>query len=335
MPFVIIKGDVYIQFLESVAMNELRIAKDRLLRMCAKLTEGHVLYKQEEAAKYGCSLRSIQRDFDDLRAFFDDRNMETGMHQELIYDRMLNGYRLEPPIRALLTDEETYAVIKILLESRALTKKELKPILTKLVNCCVPEDHQKQISELVSNETYHYVEPRHKKAVLKTMWALSGAVNEKRFVNFTYRTKYSKMIQRTVRPAGILFSEYYFYLIAFIDTEQSKEYDKTLKEYRYPAIYRIDRIQRLKISKECFKGLYANRFEEGEFRKRVQFMWQGELQKVKFYVQEKSLEAVLDRLPAAKVIKQDEKGYLVEAEAYGEGIHMWLRSQGEWVEVIK
>ena len=51
-------------------MNTPRIAKDRLLWMCAKLTEGHVFYKQEEAAKYNCSLRSIQRDFDDLRAFF-------------------------------------------------------------------------------------------------------------------------------------------------------------------------------------------------------------------------------------------------------------------------
>lgn len=36
-----------------------------------------------------------------------------------------------------------------------------------------------------------------------------------------------------------------------------------------------------------------------------------------------------------KTIKQDAKGYLVTAEAFGEGIHMWLRSQGEWVEVIK
>ncbi len=54
-------------------MNEPRIAKDRLLRMCAKLTEGQVIYKQKEAELYGCSLRSIQRDFDDLRAFLTAR----------------------------------------------------------------------------------------------------------------------------------------------------------------------------------------------------------------------------------------------------------------------
>ena len=138
-----------------------------------------------------------------------------------------------------------------------------------------------------------------------------------------------------MKPVGILFSEFYFYLIAFIDSGDSEEFNKTIKDYAYPAVYRIDRIQRLKITEEHFPVLYENRFEEGEFRKRVQFMWPGKLQKMKFYVQDKSLEAVLDRLPTAKVIKQDKKGYLVEAEAYGEGINMWLRSQGELLELVE
>lgn len=315
-------------------MSESRVAKDRLLRMCATLSDGDVLYKQKEAEEYGCSLRSIQRDIDDLRMFFADRNAANGTNQELIYDRALKGYRLEPPMRTLLTDEETYAVIKILLESRALTKKELKPILKKLVDCCVPREQQKQIAQLIANETYHYVEPHHQKPVLHTLWELSRAVKNQLFVEFTYTNKYIEPIKRRVKPVGILFSEFYFYLIAFIDSGDSEEFNKTIKDYAYPAVYRIDRIQQLKITGEHFPVLYASRFEEGEFRKRVQFMWPGKLQKVKFYVQEKSLEAVMDRLPTAKVIKQDEKGYLVEAEAYGEGINMWLRSQGEWVEVV-
>ena len=41
------------------------------------------------------------------------------------------------------------------------------------------------------------------------------------------------------------------------------------------------------------------------------------------------------RNAAFQADEQDAKGYLVTAEAFGEGIHMWLRSQGEWVEVIK
>ena len=316
-------------------MNEPRVAKDRLLRMCARLTEGHILYKKEEAERYGCSLRSIQRDFDDLRAFFADRNEETGTNQQLIYDREENGYRLDPPTRMLLSDEETFAVVKILLESRALTKKELKPILTKLVDCCVPVDHQKQIAQLIANETYHYMEPHHKKPVLNTMWSLSSAVRSQLFVNITYRNQKNNLIKRKVKPVGILFSEFYFYLIAFIDSGESAEFDKTVKDYAFPAIYRIDRIQRFAIIDEHFRVIYANRFEEGEFRKRVQFMYPGKLKQVRFYVKDFSLEAVLDRLPTAKIIKQDKKGYLISAEVFGDGIDMWLRSQGEWVEIVE
>ena len=316
-------------------MNELRIAKDRLLRMCARLTEGEVLYKDEEAARYGCSLRSIQRDFDDLRAFFDDRNMENGTKQKLIYDRMLKGYRLEPPVHMLLSDEETFAVIKILLESRSLTKREMKPILKKLVDCCVRKDDQKRISKLIANEIYHYIEPHHNKAVLKTMWELSKAVQEQRYVNITYDNKYKEPIKRKIKPVGILFSEYYFYLIAFIAEGESEEFNKTVKEYTSPAIYRIDRIRKFIVLKDQFPVVYADRFKEGEYRKRVQFMFPGKLQKVKIYVQEKTLEAVLDRLPTAEIIGHDAQGYLVTAEAFGEGINMWLRSQGEWVKVVK
>lgn len=133
----------------------------------------------------------------------------------------------------------------------------------------------------------------------------------------------------------ILFSEFYFYMIAFIAEGESEEFNKTIKDYAFPAIYRIDRIRQFTITDEHFPVMYADRFEEGEYRKRVQFMYPGKLQKIQFYVQERTLEAVLDRLPTAKVIKQDEKGYLVQAEAYGEGLNMWLRSQGDWVEVVK
>ena len=51
-------------------MTDLRIAKDRLLYMYSRLVDGKMLYKKEEAQRFGCSLRSIQRDIEDLRSFF-------------------------------------------------------------------------------------------------------------------------------------------------------------------------------------------------------------------------------------------------------------------------
>ena len=48
-----------------------------------------------------------------------------------------------------------------------------------------------------------------------------------------------------------------------------------------------------------------------------------------------SVQAVLDKLPTAKIIERlgDQK-YLIEAETYGDGIKMWLLSQGSWVKVV-
>ena len=42
----------------------------------------------------------------------------------------------------------------------------------------------------------------------------------------------------------------------------------------------------------------------------------------------------MDRLPTAKILSEDNGKYTIEAEVFGDGIDMWLRSQGEAVEII-
>ena len=60
-------------------------------------------------------------------------------------------------------------------------------------------------------------------------------------------------------------------------------------------------------------------------------MYGGRLEKIRFRYTGPSLEAVLDRLPTARVVKEDPAGWDVEAEVFGKGIEMWLRSQGEYI----
>ena len=316
--------------------KDLKIAKDRLLAMYAQLAEGKLLYKAREAVKYNCSLRSIQRDIEDLRSFFADRSETTGVVQELIYDRKLNAYRLVPPLRNLLTNEETFAVLKVLLESRSLTKAELFPILEKLISCCVPSDNRRQVTDLIANEKYHYVEPRHKKEILEKMWNLSAAIRAHKEIKITYMRQSGDDVSRVLKPVGIMFSEFYFYLVGFIDKENQLEKIKCeVENDRFPTIYRIDRIKEYAVTDRHFNVPYQNRFEEGEFRKRVQFMYGGKLQKIKFWYKGPSVEAVLDRLPTAKIEQQNENGYLISAEVFGKGINMWLRSQGDMVEMVE
>lgn len=315
-------------------MTDLRIAKDRLLYMYSRLVDGKMLYKKEEAQRFGCSLRSIQRDIEDLRSFLHEQNEASGLVQDLVYNQKLGAYQLVPPSRNLLSNEEVFATLKILLESRAFTKKELYPIIDKLIDCCIPKTEQQRVSELIGNEKLLYVEPQHKDKFLKKMWELSGAVREQQEVTITYRRTDGLQVQRTVQPVGIMFSEFYFYLIAFLTPKDKQKVKFEIENDPFPTIYRIDRIKGFTVTDKHFAVPYAKRFEEGEFRKRIQFMYGGHLQRLRFYFKGSCYEYILDRLPTAKVVQEDEKGTLIEAEVFGKGIDIWLKSQGELIEVV-
>ena len=58
------------------------------------------------------------------------------------------------------------------------------------------------------------------------------------------------------------------------------------------------------------------------------------MQKVKFQYKEESIEAVLDRLPTAKILDETDGIYTVSAEVFGKGIEMWMRSQDTMIEMI-
>lgn len=134
------------------------------------------------------------------------------------------------------------------------------------------------------------------------------------------------VVNMKVNPVAIMFSEYYFYIIAFIDDEEVRK-DFDVINDSFPTIYRIDRIKNLKVLDEKFHIPYSSRFEEGEFRKRIQFMYRGKLHKVKFKYSGLDIDAVLDRLPTTQILTEEDGIYTVSAEVFGKGIDMWLRSQ--------
>ena len=80
---------------------------------------------------------------------------------------------------------------------------------------------------------------------------------------------------------------------------------------------------------------YKDRFEEGEFRKRVQFMYGGKLNRIRFEYTGTDVDAILDRLPTAKIESEKDGEYIIRAEVFGKGIDMWVKSQGENVRVIE
>ena len=306
----------------------------RVLGLYTKLMNGAVIYKAEEAANYNVNERSIQRDINDIRDYLETNSDPEEIVNTVIYDRVKKGYRLEKIYHMKLTNPEILAICKILLDSRAFTKKEMTDMLDKLIESSVPKENQKLIEWLIQNEEFHYIEPHHKSVFIDKMWTIGQAIQECRYIEIEYlRLKDKTVKKRKVKPVAIMFSEYYFYMTAFIEDKELQENFDVIND-SFPTIYRIDRIQKLTVLDEKFHIPYANRFEEGEFRKRVQFMYGGKLRKVRFQYSGLSVEAVLDRLPTAKIEKEENGIYTISAEVFGDGIDMWLRSQGENIQSI-
>lgn len=316
--------------------NEKMNKNQRVLDMYVRLCEGKILNKAEEALKFGVDERSIQRDVDDIRAFLGARSIHEGTeHRSVLYNRVKKGFEMVGYESTMMSNSEILAVSKILLESRAFTKAEIDSILKKMINGCVPLKNMKLVSDLVANEKFHYVELHHQSHIQEKLWELGEDIQKCNLLEIKYQKQIynNDVVKRVIQPVALLFSEYYFYLNAYI--VEKDEHGKYVHKYDYPAIFRLDRIVTFKETGEKFKISYMDRFEEGEFRKRTQFMFPGNLMKLQFKYSGNTAEAVLDRLPTAKVISEEDGTFLIEAEVYGKGIMMWLLSQGNRVEVLK
>lgn len=307
---------------------------ERILHIYSKIMDGAVVNKAELAERFGVNERSIQRDIDDIRNYMQNNLIQEGYQHSVIYDREKKGYRLEKISLLKLTNSELLALSKILLDSRAFPKDEMQNLLKKIILCSAPAESQKMIKEQVSNELFHYVAPRHGVDVTENLWEIGQAIHKNQYIEIKYQgIQGSTLKTRKLKPLAIMFSEFYFYLVAFIDSDKVRENFNVLND-AFPTIYRIDRLQGLKVLDEKFYVPYSDRFEEGEFRKRIQFMYGGKLRRVKFRYKGYSVEAVLDRLPTAEAVKKEDGTYIVTAEVFGDGIDMWLRSQGDTVELI-
>ena len=167
---------------------------NRVLGIYTKLLNGAVVNKSEEAASYGVNKRSIQRDIEEIRNFLVEESVNTGYLNSVVYDRIANGYRLERIYDSKLENGEILALCKILLDCRAFPKKELVSIIDKLIGSCVPEENRKIVKNLILNEEFHYIEPRHKTSFIDTMWKVGVAIKNNQYIEMNYFRVKDKII---------------------------------------------------------------------------------------------------------------------------------------------
>ena len=67
----------------------------RILAIYTRIMNGETVNKKEEAMRYQVHPRSIQRDIQDITAFLERDELNTGIINSVIYDTKAEGYRLQ------------------------------------------------------------------------------------------------------------------------------------------------------------------------------------------------------------------------------------------------
>lgn len=294
--------------------------QDRLLEIFFRGLRGEDISVQRLADEYEVSTKSITRSINDLKNFLADHRDLVG-HTELQYSHQDYCYRLF--MDEFLSSKELFSLVEVMIGARAFSKEELLQLTAKLKKLTTPEDREK-LNELVRKELYHYPEVKHDcESVQDNLWQLVNCILDKREISIDYYRVDRKWVTHRLRPASVMFTDYYFYLIAFLTEGKTEK----------PYYFRIDRIRQITVHRKRFAA-DAPAFDEGLLRQRSLFMFPGKLQTIRFEFTGPSVQAVLDKIPTAKIIEREGRKYLIEAEVYGKGIKMWLLSQGAWVKVI-
>lgn len=295
----------------------------RVLEIFFRALRGEDISVQKLADEYGVSTKSVSRSISDLKAFLAD-NRELVGNTELEYSHKDKCYRLF--MDEFLSSKELFALVEVMIGARAFSQNELLTLVDKLKRFTTGEDKQK-LAELIRKELYHYPEVKHDcESVQDRLWQIINCITEKKEISIEYYRMDRKWVTHRLRPASVMFTDHYFYLIAFMCEGKTEK----------PYYFRLDRIKDITEHRKKFDVNEIPNFDEGLLRKRSLFMWPGKLQTIRFEFSGPSVQAVLDKLPTAKIIERlSGNKYLIEAEVYGDGIKMWLLSQGAWVKVTE
>ena len=295
--------------------------QDRVLEIFFRGMRGENLSVQQLADEYEVSTKSISRSINDLKAFLAD-------HRQLVGDTQLEYFHQDKCYRLhmdeFLTSKELFALVEVMIGARAFSREELLAVTGKLKRFTTAQDREK-LSELVRKELYSYPPVKHDcESVQEYLWQLVGYITDRREISIDYYRMDRKWVTHRLRPASVMFTDHYFYLIAFLPEDKHKT----------PYYFRVDRIRQITVHRRRFAVEELPEFDEGLLRQRSLFMWPGKLQTIRFEFTGPSVQAVLDKLPTARIVEQEGRKSLIEAEVYGKGIKMWLLSQGAWVKVV-
>ena len=296
--------------------------KERVLEIFFRLLIGKGVSINELANEYGVSTKSISRDIAEIKSFtYEHRDLLS--NAEIKYHADVKMHFLE--IDHFLTPNELFAVAKLIIGSRSFSKTETVEIISKLKRY-VSESDVASLNRIIASEMYNFNEIKHDcDSVVDNIWKLSDCIMNHKEITVDYYKMNRDYVTRRLQPLAITFADYYFYLIC------NQLMSDDTWETRY---YRVDRIVHIVEHRKTFRIDKNKYLSEGELMNKLQYMMPGSIRHIRFAFNGPSVQAILDRIPTAKLLEKKGDEYIIEAEVIGDGVNMYLLSQGAWVRPI-
>ena len=300
-------------------MSKLNI--DRPLHLALRLLSGSNVSSEQWASENKIDIRTVQRDIIKLREAIQSENFPVEIHKNSITKHISLSRKNTFDSPAALT------LAKLVLASRAFNKDEMEQLIVSILGM-MSTDEADQIRTTLRNEQIAYTPVTHHKDLINLIWDISGYIDAKQTIAFTYTNAQGRQKKLFGLPTGLLFDTYYFYVIIhFQATDHHAERD---------AYYRLDRFDSIEPESRHIAYPYGERLEEGAIRQTNNLMQIGKTIQVEFDYTG-LISAALDKFPNAKIKREgtaDIPTRIRIPAVTDAGFKMWALSQGARVTVV-
>ena len=245
----------------------------KMLALFDIMIHGHPLTKEQIATRFDVNARTANRYLAAIRQYLEEAEKEDGPRRELRYSREDRTYRIAEVENRFISKSELFAICKILLGGRTYSRKDLESLMNRLLQSAVLPEEQEEIKEFVKRELFDYLDPSHGKPDMDQLWEVAQAIKKHHVITFDYtKIGSAQGTPHRALPLGVVFSEYYFYVIALPFGDDHKP-DPTVDT----RTYRLDRMSDVEETKIKWDVPYNKRFREGVFKNQTQYMFSGSI----------------------------------------------------------
>lgn len=280
--------------------------QQRILIQYCRLLKGERLFKSKLSKEFDISSRTIQRDINNILIPF--------LGESLSFNRKGNYYSLKK--NPSLNKKEVLILIKVLLESRSLTKKENSETINNLLNV-LDINEQREVKKIINSEWLNYIPIRHSKDIINKIWELSEYIQN----NQSMMIEYNSLKTYQFVPTSIFFDHFYYYLVGY---QPFHKINLTL---------RIDKITNFNADySENISVTHGEKYRDGDERNYKVDANRGVMRTitVECYTDFSIIE---DKFINTKIINKGNR-ILEFTSQHTDGLIRWILSQGDGIKVI-